>query len=71
MGKSKKTSQMDNTDPEDEISKLMKHVNELEHYKQQEQIRHLCKNSSSDTQLLKLRDKTKLLHVRSPLKDRV
>jgi len=69
--KPKKPSSMYTAELEETVLALKQRVNQLEEVKQQEQILQLCKNSSSNSQLLRLRERTKVLQIRSPLQDRV
>jgi len=69
--KSTNPSSMYTAELVDTVLALKQRVNQLEEVKQQEQILQLCKNSSSDSQLLRLRERTKVLQIRSPLQDRV
>jgi len=69
--KPKKLSSMYTAELEETVLVLKKRVNQLEESKQHEQIQQLCKNSSSDSQLLQLRERTKILQIQSPLQDRM
>jgi len=69
--KPKKSSSMYTAELEENVLALKQRVHQLEESKQQEQIQQLCKNSASDSQLLRLREHTKILPIRSPLQDRM
>jgi len=59
------------TELEETVFAMKQRVNQLEEDKQPQQILQLCKNLSSDSQLLKLRERTKVLQICSPLHYRV
>jgi len=69
--KPKKSSLIYTAKLEETVLALKQRVNQLEETKQKEQIQQLCKYSSSDSQLLRLRERTKVLQIQSPLQLRL